>query len=184
MVGTNYCIYINITYGNGGNEIDHWHHWWKAYSEWVQTGRLSLDTPSAIPCSMPAKNHSASWLINFVSSYAAPLRPNFSSESDTANEFFPLLSLSDTWTCLTEEVSIFCLLNVKLQTHYNREAIQHTESVESLIQSWVESLTFPHGLAMKLGITPCFMPILFATYLYSIALSAIRRAEVYASAVS
>lgn len=44
--------------------------------------------------------------------------------------------------------------------------------------------TFPHGLAIKLGMIPCVMPTLFAVYLNKIALSAILRAEVYASAVS
>lgn len=45
-------------------------------------------------------------------------------------------------------------------------------------------LTFPQGLAMKLGVTPCFIPRLLATYLNRIALSAILSADVYASAVS
>jgi hypothetical protein len=45
-------------------------------------------------------------------------------------------------------------------------------------------LTFPHGLAMKLGITPRFIPMLLAKYLNKIPLSAIRSAEVYANAVS
>ena len=45
-------------------------------------------------------------------------------------------------------------------------------------------LTFPHGLAIKLGRMPCFIPMLFARYLYRIALSAIRNADVYANAVS
>lgn len=39
-------------------------------------------------------------------------------------------------------------------------------------------LTPPHGLAMKLGIIPCFMPTLFAMYLNKMALSAIFSAVV------
>lgn len=46
------------------------------------------------------------------------------------------------------------------------------------------SLTSPQGFAMKLGTTPLFMPMLFARYLNNTALSAIRRALVYARAVS
>jgi hypothetical protein len=42
----------------------------------------------------------------------------------------------------------------------------------------VSKHTFPHGLAMKLGTTPCFIPILLAAYLNKIALSAIFSAEV------
>jgi hypothetical protein len=44
--------------------------------------------------------------------------------------------------------------------------------------------TFPQGFAMKLGMTPCFMPRLFAVNLNRMALSAIRIAFRYASAVS
>ena len=47
-----------------------------------------------------------------------------------------------------------------------------------------KKLTLPHGFAIKLGKTPCFIPILFARYLKRIALSAISNAEVYARAVS
>ena len=42
----------------------------------------------------------------------------------------------------------------------------------------------PQGFAMKLGMMPCLMPTLFANNLKRIALSAIRGALVYASAVS
>ena len=45
-------------------------------------------------------------------------------------------------------------------------------------------LTFPQGLAIKLGTTPRCMPILFARNLKRMALSAILRALVYANAVS
>ena len=45
-------------------------------------------------------------------------------------------------------------------------------------------LTLPQGFAMKLGTTPRFIPILLARNLKRIALSAIRNASVYASAVS
>jgi hypothetical protein len=76
---------------------------------------------------------------------------------------------------------IYCLIE-KVLTRYNLGAIQHP-SIQSNIDL-KNRLTLPQGLAMKLGITPCFMPILLATYLYNIALSAIRRAEVYARAVS
>ena len=47
-----------------------------------------------------------------------------------------------------------------------------------------QTLTFPHGFAMKLGTTPWRMPTLFARNLKSAALSAIRNALVYARAVS
>lgn len=46
------------------------------------------------------------------------------------------------------------------------------------------TLTLPQGFAMKLGSTLCFIPILFAKYLNKIALSPMRSAFVYASAVS
>ena len=45
-------------------------------------------------------------------------------------------------------------------------------------------LTLLYGLAMKLGIMPCLMPTLFARSLKRMALSAMRNASVYASAVS
>lgn len=45
-------------------------------------------------------------------------------------------------------------------------------------------LTPFQGLAMKLGMMPCFIPTLLAMYLNRIALSAIFSAEVYANAVS
>jgi len=48
----------------------------------------------------------------------------------------------------------------------------------------IMKLTPPQGLAIKLGITPCFIPTLLAVYLNNIALSAILRAVVYANAVS
>ena len=54
----------------------------------------------------------------------------------------------------------------------------YSPTVKCCQKIWDKSLTFPHGLAMKLGVTPCFMPILLATYLYNTALSAIRRADV------
>ncbi len=44
--------------------------------------------------------------------------------------------------------------------------------------------TFPHGLAMKLGTIPYFIPRLFARNLNKSALSAILKADVYARAVS
>lgn len=53
-----------------------------------------------------------------------------------------------------------------------------------LVKRSEDRLTPFQGLAMKLGITPCFMPIDFAVYLNKMALSAILSAEVYASAVS
>lgn len=66
-------------------------------------------------------------------------------------------------------------------THCNPEA---RESSVWLRSNQIECLTSPQGLAIKLGITPCFMPMLLAANLNRIALSAIRRAEVYAKAVS
>ena len=45
-------------------------------------------------------------------------------------------------------------------------------------------LTLPQGLAMKLGVIPCFIPMLFVRYLNRMALSAMRCAVVYARAVS
>ena len=51
-------------------------------------------------------------------------------------------------------------------------------------EQYVHALTLPHGLAMKLGTTPRFMPILLAKNLKRMALSAIRKASVYAKAVS
>lgn len=62
------------------------------------------------------------------------------------------------------------------------------EATEVLDQKVVERgglvLTFPQGLAIKLGVIPCFMPTLLAKNLNRIALSAILRAGQYAKAVS
>lgn len=44
--------------------------------------------------------------------------------------------------------------------------------------------TLPQGFAMKLGVIPCFMPMLLVRYLNKMALSAMRCAIVYARAVS
>ena len=44
--------------------------------------------------------------------------------------------------------------------------------------------TLPQGFAMKVGMMPFLIPTLFATYLNRLALSAMRRAVVYARAVS
>lgn len=45
-------------------------------------------------------------------------------------------------------------------------------------------LTSPQGLAIKVGETPCFIPMLLATSLNRQALSAILEASVYPRAVS
>lgn len=48
----------------------------------------------------------------------------------------------------------------------------------------IDVLTLPQGLAIKLGVIPCFIPMLFVRYLNRMALSAMRCAVVYARAVS
>lgn len=54
---------------------------------------------------MPARNHSASRLMNLVSSYLAFARPVSSSSSEMAKTFFPSLFLRDTWVCLNRLTS-------------------------------------------------------------------------------
>lgn len=67
----------------------------------TSTGHTNqLHVLSGRPSKIPAKNHSASWLINFVSSFAAPCLPVFASASDTANKLLPFASLKDTCMCL------------------------------------------------------------------------------------
>ena len=67
-------------------------------------------------------------------------------------------------------------------THYTLEA---GVGISGLFLLFIRGVLTPsHGLAIKLGIIPCFIPTLFAVYLNKIALSAILKADVYASAVS
>lgn len=72
------------------------------------------------------------------------------------------------------------------RTHYILGAIYDTKgqwSATSTLQGR-NTLTLPHGFAMKLGTISRLMPKLLARNLNRIALSAILTADVYASAVS
>ena len=57
-------------------------------------------SPSGSPFRTPAKNCSATSLMNLVSSYLAPSRPCPVSDPGYAKILFPSESLNDTWMCL------------------------------------------------------------------------------------
>ena len=84
----------------------HWdigHHWHYCIMNkglvWARE-KKQCQIPSAIPSKTPARNHSASWLMNLVSSIAALTRPLLSSLSDKAKIFLPSLFLKETWIWL------------------------------------------------------------------------------------
>lgn len=117
---------------------------------------------------IPAKNCSPTSERYLVSSNWASFRPPaLASSSVTAKMFFPVLgSFRETWICPEHPGSYVTSPGTDQYSDLNR--YEHETG----------RLTVAQGFAIKVGMIPYLIPTLFASNLYSTALSAIFLASV------